>query len=88
MRELSDLKRHNDQDVEDGDPKRTRQEIEECVTFVRLELYNRSMPCGPKSVRERLKVFYHVKQTPSEKTISRILARHGLTHGRTGIYEE
>ena len=88
MREISDLKHHNDQYEEDGDLIRTRQEIEECVTFVRLELYNRSMPCGQKSVRERLNVFYHVKPTPSEKTISRILARHGLTHGRTGIYEE
>jgi len=64
----------------------TKQEIEEGVTFVRLELYNRDMPCGPKSVQERLRTFYHVKPLPSERTIARILARHGLTHGRTGLY--
>ncbi len=88
MRKISDLKHHNEPDAESGDAKRTKEEIEECVTFVRLELYNRAMPCGPKSVQERLKVFYHDKQTPSERTIARILARHGLTHGRTGFYEE
>jgi hypothetical protein len=53
----------------------------------RLELYNRDMSCGPKAVQERLKAFYHVKPLPSESTISRILARHGLTHGRTGFYQ-
>ena len=63
-----------------------KKEIEECVSFVRLELYNRDMPCGAKALRERLEKFYHVKPLPSERTIARILARHGLTHGRTGIY--
>ncbi len=88
MRKISELNHHNELDDGCGDDRRTKEEIEEFVTFVRLELYNRAMPCGPKSVQERLKVFYHDKQTPSERTISRILARHGLTHGRTGFYEE
>ncbi len=88
MSKISDLKYHNEPDEEGCDQRRTKQEIEEFVTFVRLELYNRAMPCGPKSVQERLKVFYNDKQTPSERTISRILARHGLTNGRTGFYEE
>ena len=88
MSKISNLKHHNELDGECGDQRWTKQEIEECVTFVRLELYNRAMPCGPKSVQERLTEFYHVKQTPSERKISRILARHGLNHGRTGIYEE
>ncbi|MCK4838141.1 MAG: hypothetical protein KAS94_05020 [Desulfobulbaceae bacterium] len=70
-----------------GDQTWTKQQIEECVTFVRLELYNRDMPCGPKAVQERLKAFYHVKPLPSERTIARILLRHGLTHGRTGLYQ-
>jgi len=63
---------------------RTKQEIEECVVFARLELYNRAMPCGPKAVQEKLNT-YHVKPLPSESTISRIMARRGLTYGRTGF---
>jgi len=66
---------------------RTKQEIEEAVTFVRLELYNRDLPCGPKPLRKRLQEFYHIEPLPSERTIARILSRHGLTHRRTGIYE-
>lgn len=70
-----------------GDQTRTKQQIEQCVIFVRLELYNRDLPCGPKAVKERLSDFYHVKPLPSERTIARILSRNGLTHGRTGLYE-
>ncbi len=86
MQTLNALKIKNEQYQAVGDQKRTSQEIEECVTFVRLELYNRDMHCGPKAVQERLRSFYHVKPLPSERTIARILARHGLTHGRTGFY--
>ena len=88
MSKLSALKHHNEPDEEDGDQRRTKQQVEECVMFVRLELYNRVMPCSPRSVQERLKVFYHFEETLSERTISRILARHGLTNCRTGSYEE
>jgi len=88
MRKIRDLKHYHESDEEGDNQRRTKEDIEECATFVRLELYNRALPCGPKSVQERLTVFYHDKQTPSERTISRILARHGLTHGRTGFYEE
>lgn len=70
------------------DHQRSRQEIEDCVTFVRLELYNRDRPCGPKAVRKRLQEFYHVSPLPSERTIASILSRYGLTHGRTGFYPE
>ena len=80
------LKNKNQPDQTPGDKLRSKQEIKECATFVRLELYNRDVPCGAKAVRERLEKFYHVKPLPSERTIARILARHGLTHGRTGIY--
>ena len=72
MMKISDLKYHNEPVEEVCDQKRTKEEIEECVTFVRLELYNRAMSCGPKAVQERLKEFYHVKQTPSERIISRV----------------
>jgi hypothetical protein len=65
----------------------TKQQIEEAVTFVRLELYNRDLPCGPKPIRKRLQEFYRIQPVPSERTIARLLSRCGLTHGRTGIYE-
>jgi hypothetical protein len=63
----------------------TKQEIEELVVFTRLELYNRDLPCGPKAIRRRLAAI--VKPLPSESTISRILIRRCLTHGRTGCYQ-
>jgi len=69
------------------DPEWTKQEIEEAVTFVRLELYNRDLPCGPHPIRKRLEEFYRVAPLPSERTIARLLSHHGLTHRRTGIYE-
>jgi hypothetical protein len=47
-----------------GDQQRSRQEIEDCVTFVRLELYNRGRFCGPKAVQERMKELYHVSPCP------------------------
>jgi hypothetical protein len=65
----------------------TKQQIEEAVTFVRLELYNRDLPCGPKPLRKRLQEFYRIKPLPSERTIARLLSKNGLTNGRTGIYE-
>ena len=67
--------------------KRTRQEVEEAVVLVRLELYNRDQPCGSKAIRNRLEEFYHLCPLPSERTISRLLSRNGLTHRRTGWYE-
>ena len=65
----------------------TKQQIKEAVTFVRLELYNRDLPCGPKPLRKRLLEFYRIKPLPSERTIARLLSKNGLTNGRTGIYE-
>jgi len=68
-------------------PEWTKQEIEEAVIFVRLELYNRDLPCGPKPIRKRLQEFYRIEPLPSERTIARLLSRNGLTNGKTGIYE-
>ena len=62
---------------------RSREEIEEIVEIFRLELYNRELPCGPKAIRRALDREM-IRPLPSERTIARILARNGLTHGRTG----
>ena len=62
-------------------------ETKRIVSFVRLELYNRALPCGPKAIRERMDQFYRVTPLPSLSTISRVLARRGLTHQRTGWYD-
>ncbi len=65
---------------------RTKEEIEDVVIFVRLELYNRDLSCGPASIRKKMEEYGEVK-IPSERTIARILARQGLTYQRTGWYE-
>jgi hypothetical protein len=66
----------------------TAQEIEEIVVMVRLELYNRGLPCGAEKVRKKMEEAYHVLPLPSRSTISRLLSRKCLTHGRTGWYAE
>lgn len=66
---------------------RPKQEIEEIAKIVRLELYNRALPCGSAKIRERLDALC-VEPLPSERTIARILAKHHLTHRRTGYYEK
>jgi hypothetical protein len=66
-------------------PWRTEQ-VEEIVVHARLGLYNRGMSCGPRVLREHLEEEFGVRPSPSERTIARILARNGLTHGRTGWY--
>lgn len=66
----------------------SKQEIEECVVLVRLELYNNAFSYGPKAIRKKLKDFYHIEPLPSDSTISRILSRRSLTHQRTGYYVE
>ena len=87
MRLFDDLPKEDPLYQAVGVQAQTKQQIEQCVVFVRLELYNRDLPCGPKAVRKRLDAFYHVKPLPSERTIAHILSRNGLTHGRTGFYE-
>ena len=67
-------------------PLRSCEEIEEIVKFIRLELYNRGEFCGAQAIRWRLEE-EQVKRLPCLRTIDRILARHGLTHQRTGRYE-
>ncbi|MDA3788293.1 MAG: hypothetical protein PF503_07330 [Desulfobacula sp.] len=67
--------------------KLTKQELEVAVVSVRLELYNRDRPCGPKPILKRLEEFHPLCSLPSERTIARILSQQGLTHRRTGWYE-
>jgi len=67
-------------------PGRTSVEIEEIVQLVRLELYNAAQFCGAQAIRWRLEDLV-VHPVPSLRTIGRILARHELTHRRTGRYE-
>ena len=61
--------------------------LEDLVTFIRLHLYNRGVPCGAQVIQRHLQEL-NIKPLPSVRTIGRILSRHGLTHGRTGIYPE
>ena len=87
MSVYGEFKEINEDCFSDHNPMCTKAEIEEIVVFTRLELYNWGRPCGPKAIRKRLDLFYLVQPLPSERTISRILARQCLTHGRTGSYE-
>ncbi len=64
---------------------RTKKEIEEIVTMIRLNLYNHGFHCGPKEILKKMNE-YNETPLPSERTISRILARQGLIHKRTGNY--
>lgn len=70
-----------------GNISRSKEEIEEIVTMIRLNLYNHGLHCGPKEIRKKMNE-YDEEQLPSERTISRILRRQGLTHQRTGYYSE
>ena len=63
-------------------------EIEEIVVLTRLHLYNQEHPCGAKAIRNYLATEYAIAPLPSERTISGILHRQGLTNRRTGTYGE
>jgi hypothetical protein len=62
----------------------TKKEIEKIVKMIRLELYNNGQFCGARAIKEKLEDYYEINPLPSESTIGRILAHHGLTNGRTG----
>lgn len=65
--------------------RRQREDMEEIVKLVRLNLCNRGLRCGDKAILEELEE-QCVEPLPSLRTINRILDRHGLTHRRTGHY--
>ena len=60
-------------------------EIEEIVALVRLNLYNRGRMQGANAILQEMESI-GVRPLPSPMSIARILARLGLTHGRTGHY--
>ena len=68
-----------------GNISRSKEEIVAIVTMTRLNLYNHGLQCGSNEIRRKM-TEYNVEPLPSERTISRILARKGLTHQRTGHY--
>ena len=61
------------------------QRTQEVVKLIRLSLYNRGVNCGALAIRQHMQDLDE-KNIPSVRTIGRILSRHGLTHGRTGLY--
>lgn len=67
-------------------PSRTSDDVESVVKMVRLHLYNQGHFCGSQAIRWELEDL-GIKPLPSERTISRIISRQGLTHKRTGHYE-
>jgi putative transposase len=69
-----------------SNPQRTAAETEEIVVMVRLSLYNKDLSCGNRAIQCELEEM-EVRPIPSLSTISRILCRRYLTHGRTGRYD-
>lgn len=63
-----------------------KDEMEEMVVSERLYLYNRSLPCGAKALKNRLEQ-WGIDNVPSLATINRILGRNYLTNNRTGYYQ-
>jgi hypothetical protein len=66
---------------------RSPAEIEEIIVLTRLSLYNQCVSCGSRAILRRIDDEC-VRPLPSERTVSRILAKRCLTHGRTGYYPE
>ena len=57
MSTISELETKDDWDQAVGGQTCTKDQIEQAVIFVRRQLYNRDIPCGPKAVRKDLKPF-------------------------------
>lgn len=66
---------------------RNKEEIKEIVIFVRLNLYNKMVPCGAKAIKEQMKSM-DVEPLPSISKINRILKDNYLTHQRMGYSPE
>lgn len=60
-------------------------EIEEIVTMVRLNLYNRGRTHGANAILQKMEPM-GIRPLPSPGSVARILSRLGLSHGRTGLY--
>jgi hypothetical protein len=64
---------------------RTSNRTEKVITLIRLHLYNRGVCCGARAIQRHMQELDE-PTIPSLRTIERMLARHGLTYGRTGFY--
>ncbi len=53
---------------------RTKEEIQEIASYIRLELYNMAFPCGPEAIKQKMEE-YGEANVPSERMIPRILSR-------------
>jgi hypothetical protein len=60
--------------------------IKELIIMTRLTLYNHNFCCGAKYIREELRA-QDIRPLPSLTFINRALRKNGLTHRRTGLYE-
>lgn len=67
-------------------PTRLARDLEGMVALVRLDLYNRGLFCGAQAIRWELEEL-GIRSVPSLRTINRVVARHELTHRRTGRYQ-
>ncbi len=54
-------------------------ELEEMVVIERLYLYNRTLPCSARFIKERLEK-WGVENVPSISTIKRILSKNDLVN--------
>jgi putative transposase len=66
---------------------RSKTELEEIITMIRLNLYNHGLYYGPREIR-KVMIVYNLRPLLSERSISCVLVRKGLTHKRTGWYPE
>lgn len=62
--------------------------VEELVVVTRLHLYNQDLPCGAAALRRYLHEQECLRPLPSTRRIRQILTLYGLSHGRTGWYDE
>ena len=75
------------QTVEDFDRLSAREQMIAYITYYRLDLYNKELPCGPEAIQKKLRE-EAITPVPSTSTIARALKRQYLTNKRTGYYEE
>ena len=58
---------------------------DEIIEYVRLDLYNKDLPCGALAMIKKMKEL-EIMPIPSPATINRVLRERYLTHRRMGYY--
>jgi len=61
-------------------PPRPPEEVEAISARAWWDLYNRGLPCGMRPFRKRLREFDHLRPLPTERTLAKIVERHGVTY--------